>query len=90
MEKLRSNNVEIQKKTSELLNKGIRVFPEPVTSRNYQARVYVICVERKTSSGKWGYKYAFEKQVTNDMIEDAYVRTIEYLYDKEITKKIDF
>jgi hypothetical protein len=85
MAKLRTNTKDVQKKMSKLLKKGIRVFPQAVTvGASYVVTGYTICLERKTSSGKWGYKHDFKKKVAKKLVVDAYVKTIEYLYDLEI------
>ena len=80
----RSNNRRIHELTSRLLKKGIRVYVEPVTNGGSYISGYKLCLERKLSSGDWGRKHTFEKEVRENQWVDAYVKTIEHVFNKEM------
>ncbi|NKI28240.1 hypothetical protein HCG49_16930 [Arenibacter sp. 6A1] len=83
----RTNTLETQKLTSELLKIGVRVFPEPVVSYGNTVKGYQIRVERKLNSGKWGMPHTFKKIVKVNEWEDAMVRTIEHVHREEFKLK---
>ncbi len=86
---LRTNDINIQKKHGALIKHGVRVFIEHVGGLHSNAK-FVISFERKLAPDLWGDKFSFEKQVSKQMVEDAFVKTIEHLYQNEIINNLNY
>ncbi|NQY31332.1 MAG: hypothetical protein HRT69_17940 [Flavobacteriaceae bacterium] len=75
--------MEIQELAGKLLKRGLRVFILPVTGVSYSVRGYVIAYQTELKNGLWSETIKFEKQVSKDLVTDAYVKTVHYLYNKQ-------
>ncbi|MCH2194404.1 hypothetical protein [Kordia sp.] len=77
-----TNDKENQRKVGELLKIGIRIFPDPIMSKASSiAKVFVMAYEKKVN-GYWRSKKQFKKLISDKEIEEAYVKTVNYLYEK--------
>ncbi len=84
--KRRTNTIEVQRLTSKLMKHGIRVFIEHVGGGPRDPQ-FVISFDRLIVPGVWGNKHSFDKKVYKEETEDAYVKTVEDLYQKEIVEQ---
>lgn len=82
----RTNTGDVQRLTSKLLKHGVRVLIEHVRGK-YDRAKFRIAFERRVAPDLWGNKFSFPKEISKDEVEDAYVKTIEHLYQKEIINK---